>query len=291
MKKRKVRTNGIEIMVHQYSSTGTPILFLHFISGNAFVWNGVVPAFTSCYQAYAIDMRGHGESDQPDYGYEIEVFAIDLLGVLDALELESVHLVGSSLGCYVALFFAATFPERVRSISLSDGAMQNHSGPRGKFATSRDEHIRQLQQPDLLFPSVSAYVQHEKQRRKAWNSLVEKAVLEGWASSLRVSEGGFLSPATTNHTYTQIMTALYDLKLEPLYAKIKCPVLFLPAAKHQFFEWKNQFIQRIISDLPFPSRSVILPETEHIMVFEHAASLCQVILMFLDQIDVNRLDT
>lgn len=100
-----------------------------------------------------------------------------------------------------------------------------------------------------------------------------------------------LSPTTTNYTYTQIMASLYDLQLEPLYANIQCPVLFMPAAKHRFFEWKNQFIQRIISDLPFPSRSVIIPDTEHIMVFEHYEELSQVILSFLEQVDSNRLDS
>ena len=291
MKKGKVATNGIEIMVHQYSNTGEPILFLHFITGNAWVWNGVIPAFTSRYGVYAIDMRGHGESDQPDFGYEIEAFAKDLLGVLDAMELESVHLVGSSLGCYVGAFFAASYPTRVRSISLSDGAMQNHSGPGGKFTTTREEHVQQLQQSDLLFPSASAFIQYEKQRRKVWNPIVEKAVLQGWVPSLRTVGDGFLSPATTNDTYTQIMASLYDIQLEPLYAKIQCPVLFLPAAKHRFFEWKNQFIQRIISDLPFPSRSVIIPDTEHIMVFEHYEAMSQVILSFLEQVDSNRLDS
>ncbi len=95
-----------------------------------------------------------------------------------------------------------------------------------------------------------------------------------------------LSPATTNYTFTQIMAFLYDLQLEPLYAKIQCP-----AAKHRFFEWKNQFIQRIISDFPFPSRSVIIPDTEHTMVFEHYEALSQVILSFLKQVDSNRLDS
>ncbi len=278
-------------MVHQYSTTGTPILFLHFISGNAWVWNGVIPAFTSGYRVYAIDMRGHGESDQPDFGYEIEAFAMDLLGVLDELRLESVHLVGSSLGCYVAAVFAAIYPSRVRSISLSDGAMQNHSGPDGKFTTTREEHVQMLKQSDLLFPSASAYVQYEQQRRKVWNSIVEKAVLQGWVPSLRTVGDGLLSPTTTNDTYTQIMASLYDLQLEPLYANIQCPVLFMPAAKHRFFEWKNQFIQRIISDLPFPSRSVIIPDTEHIIVFEHYEAMSQVILTFLEQVDSNRLNS
>ncbi|MFS0558260.1 alpha/beta fold hydrolase [Brevibacillus sp. 179-C9.3 HS] len=239
MKKFSVHTNGIKIMVHQYSDSGIPVIFLHFIRGNAAVWNGVIPYFLNHYTAIAIDLRGHGESDQPETDYEISTFANDLLGVLDELNFGVVHLVGSSLGCYVATYFAAKYPTRVLSIVHSDGAMQNHSGTNGKFADKKEIFLEKLREPDIVFSSAEDYIHYEKARRSPWNRVIEKAVTDGWANSMREQKDGQLSPYTTNETFIQIMGSLYDLKLERLYEKLSCPILFLPAAIHRNFDEKN----------------------------------------------------
>ena len=48
-----------------------------------------------------MDLRGHGESGKPSYGYRISRLAMDVKQLLDALELEDVTLLGWSMGCSV----------------------------------------------------------------------------------------------------------------------------------------------------------------------------------------------
>ncbi|GEC93877.1 alpha/beta fold hydrolase [Brevibacillus brevis] len=285
MKKFRVHTNGIKIMVHQFSDSGTPVIFLHFIRGNAVVWNGVIPYFVDHYTAIAIDLRGHGESDQPETDYEISTLAIDLIGVLDSLNFDAVHIVGSSLGCYVGTYLASKFPSRVLSIVNSDGAMQNHSGPNGKFADKKEAFLEKLREPDLVFSSIEDYVNYEKARRTDWNHVLEKAVTDGWAISMRKQKAGHFSLYTTNQTFIQIMGSLYDLKLESLYKNLSCPILFLPAAIHRNFDKKNQFIHEVLKYAHPLSKCVSIPETKHIMLFDHYKEVSQEILSFFKNLD------
>ncbi len=65
------------------------------------------------------DLRGHGRSERPETGYQIEYFVDDLVALLDALgERRRVHLVGNSFGGTVAAGAAAWYPERIASLTL-----------------------------------------------------------------------------------------------------------------------------------------------------------------------------
>jgi len=66
------------------------------------------------------DLRGHGKSEQPPSGYTGEDMAADLAGILDALGEARVIVVGHSFGGYVALRYAADYPDRVRGLVLLD---------------------------------------------------------------------------------------------------------------------------------------------------------------------------
>eukprot|EP00899_Mesostigma_viride_P003440 jgi/Mesvir1/13097/Mv06076-RA.1 len=58
---------------------------------------------------YAIDLRGHGDSDKPDWGYHVARLAADLRDFLAALSLTRVVLVGSSMGAAVIWSFVELF--------------------------------------------------------------------------------------------------------------------------------------------------------------------------------------
>lgn len=69
----------------------------------------------------AIDLRGHGSSPAPgDAVHSMERFAADAIAVLDALGGGSADVVGLSMGGYVALALAERFPQRVRSLVLTN---------------------------------------------------------------------------------------------------------------------------------------------------------------------------
>jgi pimeloyl-ACP methyl ester carboxylesterase len=70
-----------------------------------------------------LDMRGHGRTPVPAaYPWTIDALVDDLLAVVDAAALARFHLVGESIGGTAALAFAARHPQRVRSLTVSNGA-------------------------------------------------------------------------------------------------------------------------------------------------------------------------
>lgn len=79
---------------------GQPIVFLAGWGFNSDAWcNVMLPLSQKGYRCIAFDRRGHGNSSDPGDGYDYDTLANDLNGVIDALRLESVILVGSSMGC------------------------------------------------------------------------------------------------------------------------------------------------------------------------------------------------
>ncbi len=98
---------------------GQAVVFLHGTSGHleAFSRN-IVPHVRAGFRCHAIDMLGHGYTGKPDYNYEIPRYVEHLVAYLDAQKIDSAHLVGESLGGWVAGWLASEQPERVRSLQM-----------------------------------------------------------------------------------------------------------------------------------------------------------------------------
>ena len=91
------------------------IVLLHGLGGNAGLWEPTLPALDG-YRVLAWDMPGYGASAPTEPGFP--ALAAALGRMLDAAGLERADLVGHSIGGMVALEFALTWPERVRSLTL-----------------------------------------------------------------------------------------------------------------------------------------------------------------------------
>jgi 3-oxoadipate enol-lactonase len=74
-------------------------------------------------------MRGYGQSDRPVQHYDMEVWADDVAGLLDALEIDEAHVHGTSMGGMIAIVFAGKYPERTTSVVINCAAAKlGHSG-------------------------------------------------------------------------------------------------------------------------------------------------------------------
>ena len=103
---------------------GLPVLFHHGIGASAGIWAGWQPALADAYRLVAFDMRGYGRSAIPpaDFAWSLDLLVDDLFAVADAAGLARFHLVGESIGGTVALAAALARPERVASLTVSNGA-------------------------------------------------------------------------------------------------------------------------------------------------------------------------
>ncbi len=100
-------------------SYGAPVVLLHGLGASAASWEEAGQALGEEWRVYAIDLRGHGESDWPDE-YAVELMRDDVLGFLDELELDRVGLVGHGMGGVVARLLAQEHADRVERLVLED---------------------------------------------------------------------------------------------------------------------------------------------------------------------------
>jgi len=98
---------------------GADVIFLHGTSGHleAFSRN-IAPHTAAGFRCHAIDMLGHGYTGKPDHPYEIPRYVDHLVAYLDAQGIDAAHLVGESLGGWVAGWLASEAPERVKSLQM-----------------------------------------------------------------------------------------------------------------------------------------------------------------------------
>lgn len=116
----RVSANGVSLAYQVLGNQGSPpMVLLHALGERGENWVPVSTRFAEHHRVYALDLRGHGESDWPG-GYSSRNMCEDVLGVLDQLDLERVILVGHSLGGAVGYLLAMKRPERVERLVIED---------------------------------------------------------------------------------------------------------------------------------------------------------------------------
>jgi lipase len=106
----------------QEFGVGRPLLVLHGLSGHGGRWRRFAETQLTGFRVIAPDLRGHGRSvAYPPWN--IEQFALDLLGLMDGLGLERVPVMGHSYGGAIAVCLAEMVPERVERLVLVDPAL------------------------------------------------------------------------------------------------------------------------------------------------------------------------
>lgn len=139
--------DGVGLYVEAAPDNGKPpLLFLNALGADHTMWDGQVPVFAEHYRVIRFDDRGHGQSDVPELPYTIDRLGRDARGVLEALDVDSAHIVGMSKGGATGAWLGANSPEHVEKLVLSSCAP--HLAPRdvweGRAKTARNEGISAL---------------------------------------------------------------------------------------------------------------------------------------------------
>ena len=112
---------GVRIWYTDTGGSGVPVVFMHAATGSSRVWVHQIPAFTEAgYRFIAYDRRGWGRSVIDPAGSEPGTAADDLLALMNHLRIDRFHLVGTAAGAFVALDFALSFPQRLRSLVIAN---------------------------------------------------------------------------------------------------------------------------------------------------------------------------
>lgn len=152
-------SNGTWLYFKDYGGDGEPVILLHGFGLNGRTgWEirGVPWVLSRKYRVIALDQRGHGRSGTPHeasaYGAEM---ARDVARLMDHLKLERAHVVGYSMGGFVALKFATLYPERLLSIGVCGAGFER---PEGENLAALDRMSQEIQK-DHDYGSLAKFLE------------------------------------------------------------------------------------------------------------------------------------
>jgi len=200
-----------------------PIILLHGLCATADTWRLVAPYLSRHHQVIAFDLRGHGESDRPDNGYDLVTVAEDIVAGMAALGLGQVILVGHGWGARVALALAARHQPLISHLLLVDCPLVE---PRHWPGMTRQRFLRQDMSAGR-YASRQTFLQSMQDEMAAfWSPPVESIVL----ATIRALPDGSVEERLASPHQRQIREALWDDRALSYYGKVRCPVLLVPAA-------------------------------------------------------------
>jgi pimeloyl-ACP methyl ester carboxylesterase len=112
-----IRVNDIDLYYETYGE-GPPLVLIMGLRRNLAWWYRQVPEFSRHFHVVAFDNRGAGRSGKPVMDYSIRLFADDTAGLMEALGIQNGHILGISMGGYIAQELALHHPRKVRSLLL-----------------------------------------------------------------------------------------------------------------------------------------------------------------------------
>jgi non-heme chloroperoxidase len=175
--------------VEQGDPSGVPLLLLHGYADSWHAFELVLPHLPESIRAFALTQRGHGEASRPSAGYRSRDFAADLVGFMDALDLEAAAIAGGSSGGFAARRFAIDHPERTLALVLigspailrdKPGVLETWDSTISKLTDPIDPNfVREFQQSTLTQPVPRAFLETLVQENLKVPARVWRATLEG----------------------------------------------------------------------------------------------------------------
>jgi YbgC/YbaW family acyl-CoA thioester hydrolase len=115
---QRLMVHGVNLAV-EVLGEGPAVLFVHGYPLDRTMWRAQMDGLKG-FRRIAPDLRGMGQSDAPDLGYGMNIYAADLAALLDALDIQDVVLCGLSMGGYIIFELLRTSRSRVRGLVLMD---------------------------------------------------------------------------------------------------------------------------------------------------------------------------
>ena len=224
VERRIVVAPGVELHVEARAGdrAAAPFVLVHGLASNARLWDGVAEQLHAAgHTVVAIDQRGHGRSDAPDLGYDLDTAVADLLALIDALELDRPVLAGQSWGGNVVLELGWRRPDAVRGIACVDGGVieLSHAYP------SWDDCLAALTPPALEHLTLAEL---EARIRKSVPHFTDRAVA-AYLHCFRTRADGTIEPRLQRGRHLSILRSLWEHRPSTRWASLKTPTLLLLA--------------------------------------------------------------
>jgi pimeloyl-ACP methyl ester carboxylesterase len=281
-----VCVDGIRLHYLDWGGCGEALLFLHGLADTAHAFDKIAPIFTDHFHVLGLTCRGHGQSDKPTSGYDTATLVEDILGFLDAMDIQHVILVGHSFAGNELTMFAGKYPERVTKLIYLDAAYDHSS------EESIDEKLGPFMLPEPVYDNEAF------DALKAWERKFMRA--EPVESALRAHymrrPDGRVEDVMPEQIFKALLTGAR--RLNPNYGKVKAPALCIYAddfwpeiitgenrekAKPIFAEvqaWRDASREQFRRGVP-QARIVLMPDTAHKCFVHREIDIVQEMRAFL----------
>jgi pimeloyl-ACP methyl ester carboxylesterase len=205
-----VTVNNVKINYIEQGAGDEAVIFVHGMAGAIGNWRVVLEQLPKEYHAFALDLRGHGQSDKPGR-YQLTQFVEDIYAFSQELGIERFTYVGHSMGGKIGYQFAADHQDVLKALVLACPSMVIVALPPDQLATMADQVKSAFASPEgargFLEQSVNLY------NEEILNEVVNDAMTVG--------------PAVVSEEFVSFMST----DLEPQLGNIRVPTLLLAGAK------------------------------------------------------------
>jgi pimeloyl-ACP methyl ester carboxylesterase len=118
------KLDGARIHYKSYGKGKDALVLVHGWGCNLGHWRDQIPDLSKRNRVVALDLPGHGESDKPQIGYTMDLFANAIDAVMRDAKVERAVLVGHSMGTPVARQFYRKYPQKTSGIIIVDGGLR-----------------------------------------------------------------------------------------------------------------------------------------------------------------------
>ncbi|MBA3746376.1 MAG: alpha/beta fold hydrolase [Solirubrobacterales bacterium] len=243
---------------------GPPLLFIHGLSGCWQNWLENIPFFARHNRVIAIDLPGFGESEMPAQAISMSGYARIVDSLLDGLGIDSVKLVGNSMGGFIGAELAIRFPARVERLVLVSAAGLSLD----RIRTERQTGIRHR-----VENAAFSYLSWVAVRTDA---LMRRARLHDGLLLLIAAHPTRLPPelvveqvrGSGRPGFIPALDAMLHYPLRDRLGEVACPTLIVWGEADRLVPVKDASeFERLIDD----SRKVIYEDTGHTPMFERPA--------------------
>jgi len=227
LKEGFVHSDSIKLHYIDWGGAGRPLVLLAGLGGTAQHYRGLAPKLTDRFRVVGLTRRGHGRSDRPDSGYDIDTFVEDIRCFLDALGIEQAILVGHSFAGVEMPFFATRYPHCVEAIVYLDALFPKlDSAP--DFSDDPVWSVLRIGPTATDLASREAYLAYYKRARPDWANIWCEAIEADLMEYATTKEDGQIEDHHDDALMNRILMAARTWPLE--YAKVAAPMLAIVPA-------------------------------------------------------------
>lgn len=208
---------------------GTSTVLIHGLTRTAWTWLPVARRLAEGHPVIAPDLRGHGGSDAPLKGYELESLALDVLTVMagrgwgEAVAGPPAVIAGHGLGAMIAVEIARLQPASVRALALIDGGWEEMAEATRMLPM---QLVEALADPPEVLASMAAYLADRRDFDPAtWDAEQELAA----RAQVVEKHAGHLGLVTKGSVIRRVVEAMYSYQPLEALAQVSCPITVLVA--------------------------------------------------------------